>query len=61
MQFDLTAHTANQSRKDACDLIKEACRLISGCADPHKCFLAIIELRRMQDMLKQMMATQVAA
>lgn len=46
--FDLTTHLARQQRKSAADLIKEACQLISGCTDPHKRFLAMIELRRMQ-------------
>lgn len=46
--FDLTTHTARQNRKTAGDMIKEACALISGCNDPHKRFLAMIELRRMQ-------------
>ncbi|WP_272986966.1 hypothetical protein [Hyphomonas adhaerens] len=50
MNFDLTAHTARQNRKTAADTIKEACRLIAGCTDPQRRFLAMIELRRMQAM-----------
>lgn len=49
--FELTAHLARQHRKTAGDLIKEACALINGCADPHKRFLAMIELRRMQALI----------
>jgi hypothetical protein len=50
MNFDLTAHTARQHRKTAVELIKEACRLIAGCTDPQRRFLAMAELRRMQAM-----------
>lgn len=49
--FDLTTHLARQNRKTAGDLIKEACQLIHGCTDPHKRFLAMIELRRMQALI----------
>lgn len=51
MTFELTAHLAHQHRKTAGDLIKEACALINGCTDPHKRFLAMIELRRMQALI----------
>lgn len=49
--FDLTALIARQNRKTAGDLLKEACALITGCTDPHKRFLAMIELRRMQALI----------
>jgi hypothetical protein len=48
MPFDLTDHLTTQHRKSAADLIKEACRLITGCKDPHRRALAMAELRRMQ-------------
>jgi hypothetical protein len=48
MNFDLTAHAARQNRKTSADMIKEACRLIAGCTDPQRRFLAMAELRRMQ-------------
>lgn len=48
--MNLTAHIARQNRKTAGDLIKAACKLIEGCTDPHKRFLAMCELRRMQQL-----------
>lgn len=51
MEFQLTTHLARQHRKTAGDLLKEACALINGCADPHKRFLAMRELRRMQALI----------
>ena len=46
--MNLTAHIAHQNRKTASDLLREACRLINACTDPHKRALAMVELRRMQ-------------
>ena len=46
--MNLTAHIRHQNRKTACDLLREACRLISACSDPHRRALAMVELRRMQ-------------
>lgn len=56
MTFDLTASIARHPENRAFEMIQEACRLIAGCRDPHYRALAMIELRRMQAMLREMMA-----
>lgn len=54
MQFDLTNHIAARSENHGLAMIKEACRLIGGCRDPHHRALGMIELRRMQAMFRAM-------
>jgi hypothetical protein len=52
MTFDLSAHIRRQASKTAAEMIKEACLLISRCQDAHSRALAMIELRRMQALLR---------
>lgn len=61
MTFDLTQHIGRQNIHSGSEMIREACRLITGCRDPHYRALAMIELRRMQALMKRMMAAPIAA
>jgi len=52
MTFDLTQHIGRQNIRSGSEMIREACLLITGCTDPHRRALAMVELRRMQALLR---------
>jgi hypothetical protein len=49
--FHLTAFIDRQRKQKLAGAIKEASRLIADCPDPHRQWLAMRELRKLQAML----------